>query len=311
VAEFETVLTEVYVLVDDAWQALPPLPPHPGPPAALAESEVITLALLSQFRAFASEAVFYRYAAKRLRGAFPRLPSRPQFTRQVLRLRDRIAAVGLHLGRALAAEDRAFEILDGTGVATRNCQRRGAGWLAGEADIGRCTRLGYYEGVRLLLCCTPKGAITGFGIAPASTNDRVLADQFLAARALAMPELATVGTPTSDAYVADLGFSGKVRERSWLADWGARVICAPLPNSKRVWPKALRRWLAGHRQVMETVTDRVLAACGVLRLRPHGPTALQARVAAAVALFNACAAINRDHGRPWLTVIDLVECEGF
>lgn len=305
--EPEAFLTELYVLIDDLCQALPPPAPRPGPPSALAPSEVLTLAFFAQWEQFPSQAAFYRYARRRLRGCFPALPSRPQFARQVHRLHDLLVAVALALGAELATADRAFEIVDGTGVVTRNKLRRGRGWLPGEADIGHCTRLGFYEGVRLLLCCTPKGAITGFGIGPASTNDRALADTFFGGRAAPNPALPCVGRAASDGYLADMGFSGKQREQTWRTDLGAAVVCPPQTGSRRAWPKPLRRWLAGIRQVMETVTDRILTPCGVDRLRPHSLRGLQARLAAAIGLFNACVWLNRAHGRPWLAFADLVD----
>lgn len=303
----EAFLTELYVLVDDVCQQLPALPRHPGPAAALAPSEVMTLAMFEQWEQFPSQAAFYRYARRHLLGCFPTLPSRPQFTRQVQRVHDRLVQVALALGTALAADDHAFEILDGTGMVTRTKQRRGLGWLPGEADIGHCTRIGFYEGVRLLLCCTPKGAITGFGIGPASTNDRTLTDTFCSARAVSEAGLLTVGRAVSDCYVADMGFSGRQRERHWRDDLGATVICPPQTGSKRVWSKPWRRWLAGIRQVMETVTDRVLTPCGVDRLRPHCLRGLQARLAAAIGLFNACVWLNHTHHRPWLAFADLID----
>lgn len=61
--------------------------PHPGPAAALSTSEVITLALFSQWRQFPSERAFYRYAERHLLSAFPTLPARSQFNR-LLRCHD-------------------------------------------------------------------------------------------------------------------------------------------------------------------------------------------------------------------------------
>lgn len=303
----ETFLTELYVLIDDLDHRLPPFPPHPGPTAALAPSEVITLALFSQWQQFPSAAAFYRYARRHLLPCFPTLPSRPQFTRQVQRLHDRLVLVALAIGEELATDDHAFEIIDGTGVVTRNKLRRGPGWLAGEADIGKCTRLGFYEGVRLALVCTPKGAITGYGIGPASTNDRRLAETLFTGRAVPNPRLPMVGHPVSDRYVADMGFAGQKRERIWADELGARLVCPPQTGSRRAWSKAWRRWLAGIRQVMETVTDRVLTPCGVNQLRPHCLAALQARLAAAIGLFNACLWLNRAYDRDWLAFADLVD----
>lgn len=304
----ETFLTELYVLADDFCKTHLTPAPHPGPAASLTSSEVLTLAIFSQWLQFPSEAAFSRYARRRLRPLFPTLPSRPQFNRLVRRGHDTLVAFALWLGRDLAqGDDRAFEALDGTGLATRNAKRRGAGWLYGLADIGKCTRLGWYAGVRLLLAVTPTGAITGWGIGPASTNDRVLAETFFAARATPQPGLASVGRPLSDRYVADMGFTGLDCEARWATAYDAAVVCPPQSDSHRAWPKPLRTWLAGIRQVIETVNDRILFAFGLDRERPHDMSGLQARLAATVGLHNVCCWLNRKLGRGLLQVADLLD----
>jgi hypothetical protein len=304
----ETFLTELYVAADEFCKAGLPRERRPGPAAGLCRSEVVTLAVFGQWQQFPSEAAFSRWATKHLRPLFPGLPSRPQLNRLLRRCRDATVAFALHLGRALAAEgDRAYEAIDGTGVRTRNAKRRGAGWLFGQADIGWCTRLGWYEGVRLLLAVTPRGAVVGWGIGPASTNDRVLADTFFAARARPVPGLPAVGRPVSDCYAADMGFAGAEREARWAAEAGAVVVCPPQSDSARAWPKPLRRWLAGIRQIVETVNDRLLATFRLDRERPHALDGLQARLAAKVGLHNFCCWLNRRLGRPSLAVADLID----
>ncbi len=266
------------------------------------------LACFGQWARFPSEAAFYRWAHKHLRPFFPALPSRPQLNRQVRRHGDALAAFALHLGQALAAEgDGAFEALDGTGVRVRNAKRRGEGWLAGLADVGKCTRLGWYEGVRLLLSVTPRGAITGWGCGPASANDRALAETFFALRAAPDPRLPSAGAPVSDRYVADMGFSGVDCQARWARDFGAVVVSAPQTGSKRAWPKPLRTWLAGIRQVVETATERLLEPFRLDHERPHAPDGLLARLAAKVALHNACVRLNRTLGRPDLAVATLID----
>jgi len=174
----------------------------------------------------------------------------------VRRWRDTTTGFALHLGRRLAAAgDDAFETIDGTGVRVRTAKRRGEGWLAGLADIGKCRRLGWYEGVRLLLAVTPRGAVTGWGVGPASTNDRGLAGTFFGARAAPTPRLPGVGQPTSDRDVADLRFNGQYCQAHWTATAGAVVVSAPQTGSRRAWPKPWRTWLAGIRQVVESVTS--------------------------------------------------------
>lgn len=305
--EPETFLTELYVVVDALCKTLPPAPAPFGRRPALERREVVTLALFGQWAEFPSERAFYRYAQRKLRPLFPRLADRPQFNRSVRAQLEVITAVAQALGQPATADERAFEVIDGTGVRTRNAKRRGAGWLVGEADIGWCSRVGWYEGVRLLLAVTPTGAITGWGIGPASTNDRALADTFFAARARPTPRLPEAGRPVSDCYVADMGFAGQEREARWRRESGAVVVCPPQTGSKREWPKPLKRWLAGIRQIVETVNDRLLTPCRLDHERPHTLEGLRARLAAKIGLHNFCLWLNRKVGRPGLAVADLLD----
>lgn len=304
----ETFLTELYVAVDALCKAQLPAPPRPGPAPALSPSEVVTLAIYGQWTRFGSETAYYGEVWRTLRPLFPTLPSRPQFNRAVRAHHATIAAVAHALGAELAVGDeRAYEVVDGTGVVTRNATRRGRGGLWGQAAIGWCTRLGWYEGVRLLVTTTPEGAITGWGIGPASTNDRTLAEAFFAARAAPPPGLPGVGTQTSDRYVADMGFSGLGCQPRWDAAYDAVVVSAPQTGSERARSKPWKRWLAGIRQIVESVNDRLLFGCGLDRERPHALSGLLARLAAAVGLHNFCARLNRNHGRGLTCFADLVD----
>ena len=128
----ETFLTELYVAVDTLCKAQPALPARPGPAPALSPSEVVTLAIHGQWARYSSEAAFYRHAAKHLRPLFPTLPSQAQFNRAIRAHHAAIAAVAHALGGALAmGDERAYEIVDGTGLVTRNAKRRGRGGCGG------------------------------------------------------------------------------------------------------------------------------------------------------------------------------------
>ena len=304
----ETFLTELYVRVDDFCNAAPPAAARPGPAAALSRSEVITLAVFGQWGRFASERDFWRYADARLRGAFPRLPDRAQFNRQLRRHRDAVAAFALWLAGGLGAGAAPYEAVDGTAAPTRNAKRRGRGWLAGLADVGWSGRLGWYHGLHLLLVVDPAGAVTGWGVGPASANDRALADALLAARAAAAPGLPTAGRPASGVYAADTGFAGTDCQARWRADHGAEVVAPPQPDAGRAaaWPLAWRRWLAGRRQIVERVIGRLQGAFRLDRERPHDLAGFQARLAAKVGLHNFGVWLNRARGRPDLAFADLL-----
>jgi len=183
----------------------------------------------------------------------------------------------LYLVQLLAAQRCAYEALDSAGVPTRDATRRGAGWLPGLADIGWSNRLGWYEGVHRLLAVNPTGVITGCGCGVASTKEHRLADTFFALRRQPHPGLARVGAPARSPYVVDKGFEGPAHHTAWWTTYGAQVVCPLKRNSKRPWPKPVRRWLAGVRQIGETVHDKLQHTFRLDRERPHALSGLQVR----------------------------------
>lgn len=301
----ETFLTELYVCVDEFCKTALRPDRHPGPAAALDRSEVLTLAIVSQWARFGSERDFWRYAEARLRPCFPRLPSRPQFNRQVRRHQPALTAFALWLAGQLGAAAAPYEVLDGTAVPTRNAKRRGRGWLAGIADIGRCLRRGWIHGLRLLVCTTPEGTVTGWGVGPASTNDRALADTLFAQRETASPALSSAGESATAVYLADSGFAGVACEAPWVAEHHAQVVAPPQTGSTHAWSRPQRRWVAGRRQIVETVIGRLEAPFRLERERPHELDGFLARLAAKMALHNVCLWLNRHLGHPPLTLVEL------
>ena len=100
------------------------------------------------------------------------------------------------------------------------------------------------------------GFITGYGFGSGNTHDSKLAETFLAARSCPQIRLASVGKAAAGDYVADKGFASDTNQARWRQNYQANVITAPMRNSKtRKWPKSLRKWLASHRQIVETVFD--------------------------------------------------------
>ena len=293
--------------------ANPNFPPGciPCPKASLTESEVITLVIFSQWASFRSERDFYRYATSRLRPAFPTLPRRNQFNRLTRRCYGTLAAFFRCLAGLLQGRHCLYEALDSSGGPIRDAKRRGRPFgklrrLAGQADIGWSNRLGWYEGFHLLFSVNPQGVITGFSFAPASTKDQRLAEDFFAFRHTPHPRLSTLGAPALGWYVADKGFEGREWHKRWRDCYGARLISPPKGNSKAPWPKGLRRWLAGIRQIVETVFEKLHHAFGLDRERPHQLDGFQTRLAAKAALHNFCIWLNRQQGRPSLAFVDLL-----
>lgn len=301
----DTFLTTLYVLVDECCTALAAVRRR-GPAPALHRSEAVTLALFSQWGRFGSERDFYRYANRRLRGAFPRLPHRTQLNRQIRREHDTIVAVGQAVAERLDVASAEYEVLDGTAAPVRNIKRSGSGWLAGQAAIGKSSRLGWYEGFAVLIAASPDGVITGYGFGPGNTKDQTLAETFFAARRAPQPTLPSVGRPTGEPYVADSGFIGAKRHAGWAAAYGARVLCPPYRSAAKNWPPALRRWLSRRRQIIESVNGSLIGHFRLDQDRPHTLAGFAARLAAKIALHNACCWLNRLLDRTSLTLADLL-----
>ena len=301
--DVDTFLTTLYVIVDDFCQSYRPQQRRPGPQASLCESEVITLAIFARWSRFSSERDFYRYAEGHLRDAFPTLPDRSQFNRLVRSCTETIEKMALHLARIMQDSQPPYQALDAqaldaSAMPVRDAKRRGYGWLAGRADIGWSNSLGWYEGFSLLTAVEPSGMITGFCFGAASTADQPLAETFFKLRANPDSRLISVGSAFSGTYVADKGFEGVENRRRWLESYGADLIHPPKRNSKkRSWSKGLRRWVAGLRQIVETVYDKLFNIFGLWRERPHEIEGLRARLAARVTLHN-CENVNSDDLRP-------------
>jgi hypothetical protein len=219
---------------------------------------------------------------------------------------DALEEVAVKLGETLKGEPHPYQALDSSAMPVRDAKRRGYGWLAGQADIGWSNSIGWYEGFSLLAAVEPTGVITGFCFGCASTADQPLAETFFAVRAAPDPRLLSVGSAFSGTYVADKGFEGAENHRRWLECYGAKVIHPPKRNSNKPWSKPLRRRVAGIRQIVETVYDKLFNAFGLWRERPHEVQGLRARLAARVALDNFCIWLNDYLGRPRLKFADLM-----
>jgi hypothetical protein len=194
-------------MVDDFYQSHSPTK-KPGQQASLCASEVITLAIFARWSRFSSERDFYRNARMRLCNAFPTLPDRSQFNRLVRSHSELIQRFIVHIVALLDVQRCPYEALDSSAMPTRDCKRRGRGWLDGRADIGWSNSLGWYEGFSLLSAVDSSGLIKGFCFGAASAADQQLAETYFALRARPNRRLISVGSAAWGPYIADKGFEG-------------------------------------------------------------------------------------------------------
>jgi hypothetical protein len=318
--DVDTFLTTLYVLVDEECKAqqAAPAPAAPrrclptGRPPKLTPSEVITLGLFAQWGLFGSERAFYRYAQRHLRPAFPTLPHRSQYNRLLRRQYPLLVTIAWQVAARLGAATCLYQVLDTTGVPTRQYKRRACGWLPSAAGIGYCNRVGWFEGLRLLTCATAEGVLTGFGLGEAQRKDQPLAEAFLSARTLlhdeqAAARMAGVGQWYGGYYAVDTGFEGRALHQHWAEDLEALVVGMPNRSRPSGWPKRLRQWFAGVRQIAETVHARLMDTFGLTADRPHTLDGFQVRLVAKLALYNCCCWVNQQAGRPLLAFADLLD----
>ena len=295
--DLDSFVVSLYVLVDDWWRERhpPATRKKPGRPALLADSEVLTLAVLAQWPRFRSERDFWRFAHSHLRPYFPNLVSQSQLNRRMRALEPELRALQGDVSRTLAAPAGVYRVVDTTlvpaVVRVRACRR---GLFAGQASFGRCrSKTEWVYGFKVALVVDPQGVVTAFGLAPANCDERPIAD-------------AMISRDRHGAYLADKGFSSLAWEQRWLEVYGALVASTPKANSRRAWPEAGRRWASSKRQLIEQVISQLKDLFALERHRAKTLGGLLARLAAKVAAYTCGQWLNSSLGRPLRHLADLL-----
>lgn len=339
----DTFLVTVYVLVDDLYRTeyAPSRPRRPGPEPAMSDSEVLTLALVGQWRQDQSERAFVAWVRRHWQAYFPRILSQSAFNRRVRDLSGVLLALGPRLHEALTVwlrEDPLFEVLDAVPVALmRRCRgERHRLFAPDEAAVGRGgSDRSWFYGVSLLDAASPAGTITGFVVGPANTEGRWLAESLFRWRCAPTAPVPTAeelesclgrctdpagrrgptgrlgarggaGRPGPAVYLGDAGFDGQYWRRHWRADYGVEMVTtrdAPATATPRE-RRAYHRWYASHRQVIETVHNLLLGTFGLAFPKARTYWGLVTRLAAKVAAYNLLITLNYHFDRPPFSVFN-------
>jgi hypothetical protein len=293
----DSFLVSLYVLVDDWWKAAHPpnAPRKHGRPALLSESEVLTLAILAQWPRFRSERDFWRFASSHLRPYFPALCSQSQLNRRIRALEPEMRLLQLAFAADLTEPSAVYRVMDTTLVpAIVRVRASRKGLFAGQASFGRsASKTEWVYGFKVALVVDSDGVITAFGLAPAASDERPIAE-------------ALIASDRHDAYLADKGFTGIEWERRWMELYGALVAATPYDNSRRAWSKADRRWASGKRQIIEGVIYQLKDFFSLERHRAKTLRGLLARLAAKVAAYTCAQRLNDSLCRPIRQLADLL-----
>ena len=319
----DTFLVAVYTQIDTLLQTELVLPPRPGPPPKMTNSEVLTLLVIGQAHG-SSERGLLRWAATELAPYFPVLLSQSAFNRRARRLGPVCTQLMLALAELLDAATSPYQVVDATAVPlARQCRGERHRLFADEAAVGvGGSDHQYFYGCSLLLAVAADGPITGVVVGPANTQERWLADALLTWRHAPDGEPWTVadlphrrgggtpvgptgprwwpdsvGAPGLGLYLADQGFSGA----AWYAHWVAHTN-AWVQTVTAGAPAALR---AGHhhcRQVVETVNGLLQETFHLAFPKAKTMWGVVTRIIAKCTAVNLGIWANRLLGRPDLAI---------
>jgi hypothetical protein len=325
--DLETFMTTVYVLVDDWYkEQIADLKPKVGAPAHLSDSEVLTLALVGQWRVgvpWHSERGLVRYIHAHGLGMFPKMLGYSAFNQRVRYLFGVLVRLQQQVADWLGQVQALYECVDSLPLpagSSGQYSREKGHWLW-NSQIGKGPHA-WLWGDRWLVSVTPTGAITGWLVGSADINDRWLMEGFLSARCgqpqllqpphnprlprrlVATPPVGFMGgwcacgSAAQRPYLADGNFNGKYWRRHWCDLYTADVITIPSNNSHHPFSPAWKRWLRHLRQPIETAFAFLDTVFDVKHLQAHSRWGQFTRLAAKSAAYNLGLSINQSLGRP-------------
>lgn len=125
-----------------------------------------------------------------------------------------------------------------------------------------------------------------------SVHDHHFAAALFAARRTPAPRLLSDGLSAQGSYLLRR-ICWREAPAAFPAVYQVDLLAPPHQRSKQRWPKALHRWLAHLRQIIEAVNDNLLNIFRLACERPHDLTGFHACLTAKVALHNFCILVNQ------------------
>lgn len=245
---FETLLTTIYVLVDDWYQhsGRRLLKGKRGAKPVFSDSEVITLLLAMDFLPFPGETQFLGFIRANYLSLFPNLLDQSQFNRRARSLRLLVEELRKHWAILLGVTFHTQFLLDTKPVPVVGYKRsKRHSDFAGSADYGVCaSRNMKYFGYKLVMLSTLDGIPVAYELVPANSDERAAAEEVLSA------------VWNSDIY-GDKGFLGEIWQQEQLDSQGNRIWTPKRINQKVQNPEGFDRWLNSIRERIEGAFNEV------------------------------------------------------
>ena len=273
--DLEALVVAAYVFADEY-----PVPARPGPPAKIADAELVALAVCQAAMGICSDRQFLGLVAWRLPGWFPYLPCQSQYNRRLRGLTGLLTVVQQRLARLLDAGG--VRLADGTLIGVANyagCAARSE--FAGVAAYGFCAaKSEWVWGVRLVLRADRRGLPLGFTLVPANEHE--------------YEPLLDLVDP-GETVIGDKGL--------WGRTYNQRMACAEVelltPARERTAANHEReRVLAGLRLTIESVFSNLKEQMRLERHLAKTPPGLAQRIAQRLLALTLGILLNTLSGRP-------------
>jgi Transposase DDE domain len=240
--DFPTLLTIMYVLVDDWYKENAPrlLQGKVGAKPVFSDSELITLMLAMDFLSFESETQFLAFMRANYLALFPKLCDQSQFNRRSRSLRLLVEQLRRRWLEELRSPDDLFFLLDTKPVPVLSYKRsKKRSDFRQSAGYGYCSaRHFHYFGYKFVAVTTFSGLPVAFEMVAANTDERAAAEEVLCR------------LRSCDIF-GDKGFIGAEWQQEVKEQTGNRVWTAKRVNQKEQNPVWFDRLLSSVRERIE------------------------------------------------------------
>ncbi|MEN8174108.1 MAG: IS982 family transposase [Chloroflexota bacterium] len=286
--DIETLLTIMYVLVDDWYQAKGQkmLKGKPGPKPTFSDSEVMSLVLAMDFIPFPGETQFLGYIRANHLALFPELLSQSQFNRRARSLRLLIEEMRRSWLQEMGIQAERQFLLDTKPVPVVGYKRsKKHSDFAGSAEYGYCeSRKLKYFGYKLVTLATLDGMPVINELVPANLDEREAAEAVL------------FNLFNCDIF-ADKGFIGEEWQAQIRDETGNRVWTVKRHNQYVQNPAAFDTLLSRVRERIEGVFHEIQnSGRNLERLRARTVIGLCTRVIAKLASHALKFLLRRNFG---------------
>jgi hypothetical protein len=288
ITNFDDFCTWMYVTVDDIWQKISVMFGHPGPKPDCSDSELITVAIMSECRGWDMETEL-SIEWQNYRHLFPNLPERSRFNRRRRRLMLGINAVRQAVQGLLDLADDRQCVIDSLPIPVVQFHRAwfaSGDWAADGATYGYVSsKKQTIFGFKLHLLVTLSGIIIDFELAPANETDLTVGLELLENH----HNLEVIG---DKAYISQADQDELERTNN------LKLKTLPRLNQKRKVSSEVRKLFNRLRQIIETVNGQLTSQFHIETNYAHSVEGLCARLYSKLAGHTLSIYFNRCLGRP-------------